>query len=104
MQWFSYVQEKWALNIKLWPHSQVANDVNLVPWLTNYFYVYYPITILFVCVANLLRCGSKAASKCGYKNSLGQDDDFDGNEDTIKDGKALINRGSYLVDLKTQLS
>ena len=62
----------------------------LIPWLSRYFYFYYPALIVLVCVATLFSIGTRLASLLGYQKFLGEDD-F--SADFIDEGKALMKRG-----------
>lgn len=73
---------------------QVASSTELVTWLSGYFYVYYPIMILLVSIGTLFSCGSRMASYCNYNNLLEGDELDDYDEDTLDDGKDLIQRGN----------
>ena len=73
---------------------QATGNTDLVPWLTSYFYIYYPALILIVCIATLLSCGSRLASLLGYQKFIGEDD-F--SADYIDEGKVLMRRGNYEV-------
>ena len=69
---------------------QATGDTSLIPWLTGYFYIYYPIIIVLVCLATLLSLGTRLASLLGYEKFIGEDD-F--SADYIDEGKALMKRG-----------
>ena len=69
---------------------QATGNTDLVPWLTSYFYIYYPALIILVCIATLLSCGSRLASVFGYQKFIGEDD-F--SADYIDEGKVLMKRG-----------
>ena len=62
----------------------------LIPWLSRYFYFYYPALIVLVCAATLFSVGTRLASLLGYQKFLGEDD-F--SADFIDEGKALMKRG-----------
>ena len=66
----------------------------LIPWLSRYFYFYYPALIVLVCAATLFSLGTRLASLLGYQKFLGEDD-F--SADYIDEGKALMKRGQYRV-------
>ena len=68
----------------------------LIPWLSRYFYFYYPALIVLVCVATLFSIGTRLASLLGYQKFLGEDD-F--SADFIDEGKALMKRGLCSMQL-----
>ena len=78
------------LSLSLLPLLQATGNTSLVPWLTSYFYIYYPALILLVCIATLLSCGTRLASVFGYQKFIGEDD-F--SADYIDEGKVLMKRG-----------
>ncbi|CAI8045620.1 G-protein coupled receptor-associated protein LMBRD2 [Geodia barretti] len=69
--------------------AYATGNTSLVPWLTSYFYIYYPALILLVCIATLLSCGTRLASVFGYQKFIGEDD-F--SADYIDEGKVLMKR------------
>lgn len=71
-------------------HSQATGNTGLIPWLTSYFYIYYPALIILVCIATALSLGSRLVSILGYQKFIGEDD-F--SADYIDEGKALMKRG-----------
>ena len=74
--------------------TQATGDTSLIPWLTGYFYIYYPIIIVLVCLATLLSLGTRLASLLGYEKFIGEDD-F--SADYIDEGKALMKRGVSIL-------
>ena len=68
---------------------QATGNTDLIPWLTNYFYIYYPIVILLVCIATIFSIGSRLASIFGYQKFIGEDE-F--SVDYIDEGKTLMKR------------
>jgi len=70
--------------------DQATGNTNLIPWLTSYFYIYYPILIILVCLATIFSLGSRLVSILGYQKFIGEDD-F--SADYIDEGKTLMKRG-----------
>lgn len=66
-----------------------TGNTDLIPWLTSYFYIYYPALVILVCVATLFSVGSRLASLCGYQKFIGEDD-F--SADYIDEGRMLMKR------------
>jgi hypothetical protein len=75
--------------------AYATGNTELVPWLTSYFYIYYPALILLVCIATLLSCGTRLASIFGYQKFIGEDD-F--SADYIDEGKVLMRRERRLKE------
>ncbi len=71
---------------------QATGNTDLIPWLTNYFYIYYPIVILLVCVLTIFSVGTRLASRLGYQKFIGEDE-F--SADFIEEGKTLMKRGMF---------
>lgn len=69
---------------------QATGNTDLIPWLTSYFYIYYPALIILVCIATLLSLGTRIVSLLGYQKFIGEDD-F--SADYIDEGKTLMKRG-----------
>ncbi len=78
----------------LLPYLQATGNTGLIPWLTSYFYIYYPALIILVCIATALSLGSRLVSILGYQKFIGEDD-F--SADYIDEGKALMKRGWLLT-------
>jgi hypothetical protein len=76
------------------PPPQATGNTELIPWLTSYFYLYYPMLIVLVCIATIFSVGSRLASLCGYQKFIGEDD-F--SADYIDEGKTLMKRGEVEV-------
>ena len=75
-------------------HTKATGNTDLIPWLTSYFYIYYPALIILVCIATLLSLGTRLVSLFGYQKFIGEDD-F--SADYIDEGKALMKRGEEII-------
>ena len=72
----------------------------LIPWLSRYFYFYYPALIVLVCAATLFSVGTRLASLLGYQKFLGEDD-F--SVDFIDEGK-VFNEKRFVQYLYTSIN
>jgi hypothetical protein len=66
-----------------------TGTTDFIPWITEGFYIYYPIIIFLVCIATFFKLGQRLMSCIGYQTFIGEDA-F--SIDFIDEGKALIKR------------
>ncbi|XP_033117086.1 G-protein coupled receptor-associated protein LMBRD2B-like [Anneissia japonica] len=69
--------------------SIMGRHLDVLPLLENGFYIYYPITILLLCIATFFNLGGRCLSCLGFQQFVGEDDMT---SDYVSEGRELIKR------------
>ncbi|XP_071952878.1 G-protein coupled receptor-associated protein LMBRD2B-like [Antedon mediterranea] len=69
--------------------SIMGRHLDVLPLLENGFYIYYPITILLLCIATFFNLGGRCLSCLGFQQFVGEGDMT---TDYVSEGRELIKR------------
>ena len=72
----------------------MGRHMDVLPFMEKGFYIYYPITVVLLCVATYFHLGSRCLSFLGFQQFVG---DEDMTTDLIDEGRELVRRGRHLA-------
>ena len=69
---------------------QIMGHMDVIPFISNGFNIYFPILILLLCAATYFRLGSRVLTFLGFQQFIGDDDMT---QELTDEGKELVKRG-----------
>lgn len=67
--------------------TQTMGHMDVIPFMANYFFVYFPCILLLLCLLTLVRAGSRILNCCGIQQFLENDEM---SSDLISEGKEYV--------------
>ena len=75
----------------------MGRHIDVLPFMEAGFYIYYPITVVLLCIATYFHLGSRCLSFLGFQQFVG---DEDMTTDLMSEGQQLVKRGSFFYLLR----
>ena len=70
--------------------------MDVIPFISNGFNIYFPILILLLCAATYFRLGSRILTFFGFQQFIGDDDMT---QELTDEGRELVKRGLHFNDI-----
>ncbi len=71
---------------------QIMGHMDVIPFISNGFNIYFPILILLLCGATYFRLGSRVLTFLGFQQFVGDDEMT---QELTDEGKELVKRGAF---------
>lgn len=70
--------------------------MDVIPFISDGFNIYFPISILLLCILSLFNIAKKILHRIGFQLFIGDDEVT---QELIDEGKELVRRGECLLNL-----